>query len=126
MTRIEILNGYLTRLQTEKQTAVGARLRYLDRRIAVITDALYKLYNYPVTTVSSTQVVNVTFEGVPFKVLCGNDEWRLVGDATRLLIQAKIGNSWDSIQIFDKPSNLILEPPLVYHPPDIPNVSLGG
>lgn len=107
MTRIEILNSYLTTLQTEKLTAVGARLRYLDRRITVITDALYQLYNYPVTTVSATYI--------------GND-WRIICDATRLMIQAKIGDAWESIQIFEKPSDLILEPPIVVYSPDIPAI----
>jgi hypothetical protein len=107
MTRIDILNQQLGLLNTEKLTAVGARLRQVNRRITVITDALYRLYNYPITTVSSSQVVNVTFEGVPFKVLCGNDEWRLIGDATKFMIQAKIGDTWSSIQIFEKLTDLM-------------------
>lgn len=111
MTRIEILNAYLTRLQTEKLTAVGARLRYLDRRIVVITDALYRLYNYPVSTGATTYI--------------GND-WRIICDATRLMIQAKIGEAWESIQVFEKPSDLILEPPIVVYPPDIPAIPSNG
>jgi hypothetical protein len=102
MTRIEILNEQLTAFQTERETAVGARLRHLNRRIDTITNVLLKQYNYPLTTVSKVDFVDDTYEGVTFKVLCGNDEWRLVSDSSRLMIQAKVAEVWESFQVIGK------------------------
>ncbi len=42
MTRIDILNQQLGLLNTEKLTAVGARLRQVNRRIEVIQNVLIK------------------------------------------------------------------------------------
>jgi hypothetical protein len=47
MTRIEILQGQLTKLQFEKQTAVGGRLREINNRIKTIENVLIREANYP-------------------------------------------------------------------------------
>lgn len=111
MSRLDILGTELESLRAEKLTAVGARLRTINRRIDILINVLIRKKNYPDTNSEGSAGNSMTvfhddsLGESNFMVMCGNSNWRIICDDQNLLIQSFLDSDavWQTVQALQKP-----------------------